>query len=145
MGQAKLRKSEISALKAAPKAMTNIIAVRHLVGGKCEFAAFAVVLPKTPTHNKNNLLEFICCMDWLHTPPAGAIAEYLIQTNSFKMTSSYGEMGYVLNFYEPGADPSIPAGQHSCREIGAYPSSKASEMREMYTAKFANEMEIRRY
>ena len=121
MGQAKLRAKEIEQLKAKPAKEFGILAIRHCQDGSKEFAHFAATYKK-PTLNKNDLLTYICMKDWLHTPPAGAIAEYLWQTNTFAMMEKFnGAEAFIINFYEFDKEISARKGDkvYSCREIMA--------------------------
>ena len=67
-----------------PKLSIEILAIRHQKNGLPEFTQFAVEKVK-PINDKNRLLAAICKNKWGHKPPYNYIAEYLIQTNSFKM------------------------------------------------------------
>jgi hypothetical protein len=119
MGQAKIRAKEIAALKSQPAKEFGILAIRHCQDGSKEFAHFAATYAK-PKLNKNDLLTYICMKDWLHTPPAGAIAEYLWQTNTFAMMEQFsGAEAFVINFYEYDEEISARKGDKvcSCREI----------------------------
>jgi hypothetical protein len=132
MGQAKQRQAEIQALKARV-VMTPVIALRHLTDGTFEMVSFQAVLPAKGKNDKSALLEAICCKDWLHTPPVDFIIDYLLQTKSYQ---GAGQYGYLINFYEPGADEDAPVGAHSCRLIAAYQAERHAEIQE----NFMNEM-----
>ena len=121
MGQAKLRAKEIAELKAKPAKEFGILAIRHCQDGSTEFAHFAATYEK-PTLNKQDLLRYICMKDWLHTPPAGAIAHYLWQTNTFAMMEKFnGAEAFIINFYEFDEEISARKGDKvfSCRKIMA--------------------------
>lgn len=122
MGQAKQRQAEITALKAS-KTTVRFLAIRHTEDGEREFCHGEASLGK-PVNNKNALLHHICVNDWLHNPPAGEIAEYLIQTNTYaemKMFNKEKEMAYIINFYEVDEEFTRREGKktYSCRQITA--------------------------
>jgi len=118
VGQAKNRKAEINALKSAPKKTFSILAIRHTECGSREMVCFQASYAK-PVHNKKDLLAYICLKDWLHTPPVGAITDYLFQTNTFAMTEQFGITGYEINFYEVDDELTAKNGNktYSCRLI----------------------------
>jgi len=125
MGQAKQRKAEIDALKAAgPRTMptleVDILAIRHTRIGKPEFVYFTTDLGKTK-NPKDVLLHRICTRDWLHNPPSDNIAEYLVQTNTYQHTQLFGKEGdraYVINFHEIDEEFTAKNGRptYSCRQ-----------------------------
>ena len=121
MGQAKQRKAEIEQLKNAPGKHYKILAIRHCEDGSKEFAYFGAEYEK-PTHNKADLLNYICCKDWVHKAPAGAIADYLWQTTTFAMLgkADYVE-GFEINFQEYDKEISARKGEkvYSCRRVVA--------------------------
>lgn len=97
-----------------PKLSIEILAIRHQKNGLPEFTQFAVEKVK-PINDKNRLLAAICKNKWGHKPPYNYIAEYLIQTNSFKMFEGFGQTnGYIINFYESDYDRPET---YSCRDI----------------------------
>ncbi len=61
MGQAKLRKSEIAALKAQSPNL-NILAIRHMKNGQQEICTFSVEKKSVPAMpaSKFELLIYIC-------------------------------------------------------------------------------------
>lgn len=118
MGQAKQRKAEIQSLKAS-KTTIKFLAIRHCENGEREFAHAEASVGK-PVNDKTTLLRHICVNDWLHTPPAGAIAEYLLQTDTYKMMGQFHpDAAYVINFYEVDKEYSQKTGKKTfaCREI----------------------------
>jgi len=139
MGQAKQRKAEIDALKARLTTV-RIFAIRHCENGEKEFAHGEVSLGK-PVNDKTALLRRICMNDWLHNPPMDEIAEYLIQSNSYKTFSAFGTNtahGFVINFYEVDEEFSRKTGEktYSCRAIIGMPKNKLDD----YAYKFADEL-----
>jgi hypothetical protein len=139
MGQAKQRKAEITALKES-KTTVRFLAIRHTEDGEREFCHGEASIGK-PVNSKNALLRHICVNNWLHNPPAGEIAEYLIQTNTYadmKMFNKEKEMAYVINFYEVDSEMSIRQGSktYSCREIWAMTPDKVKE----YAVMLADEL-----
>ena len=120
MGQAKLRKAEIDALKSSPTAV-SFLAIRHQKDGKPEFAHATVDLFGKTQNNKDHLLNHICLKVWGHNPPVEAIAEYLTMTQTYSMFKSmHDNPGWIINFYEYDKEfsqPGKPA--HSCRNIMA--------------------------
>lgn len=99
----------------------GILAIRHCEDGSPEFVHFAATY-STPKNDKNALLHRICTKDWAHTPPAGFIAEYLFQTNTFAMMQNFGGAeAFILNFYEVDAEATAKNGKKtfSCRDIMA--------------------------
>lgn len=119
MGQAKIRAKEIEQLKNTKGKTYSILAIRHCEDGSREFAYFEADREK-PTLPKNDLLAFICLKDWLHNPPAPAIAHYLWQTNTFQILESANYIeGFIINFYEYDREMSAKKGQKSfsCRQI----------------------------
>lgn len=130
MGQAKQRKTEIEALKAS-KTTVRFLAIRHTEDGEREFCHGEVNIGK-PVNSKNALLQHICMNHWLHTPPMGEIAEYLIQTRTYediKMFNKEKEQAYVINFYEVDSEISAKIGKksYSCRQIWAMSPEKVKE------------------
>jgi hypothetical protein len=130
MGQAKQRKAEIEALKAS-KTTVRFLAVRHCEDGNREFAHAEATISKS-VNNKNELLRDICLNDWLHNPPAGEIAEYLVQTNTYSTTTMLNknkEMAFIINFYEVDKEFSRREGKktYSCRDIIALTPNKLKE------------------
>jgi hypothetical protein len=121
MGQAKLRAKEIEQLKNAKGKEYSILAIRHCEDGSKEFCYFQAS-PEKITFAKNDLLSYICLKDWIHTPPAAAIAHYLWQTNTFQMMNNFDYVeGFEINFFE--YDPEISARKGdkvcSCRTVVA--------------------------
>jgi len=103
----------------------GILAIRHTRSGAPEFVHFAATVCR-PKNDKNALLRAICTKDWVHTPPAGYIAEYLFQTQSFAMFDGMGQAsGYVINFYESDYDSPET---YSCRDIIAGDRDSIKEM-----------------
>lgn len=150
MGQAKQRKAEIAALKAS-KTNIRFFAVRHCENGEKEFAHAEVTLGK-PVNGKNELLRHICLNDWLHNPPVEHIAEYLVQTNTYKMFSQFNNSdakGFVINFYEVDEEYSRQVGQkaHSAREIMAMPVEAVKDYAEKVSAelKATGEYSVKEY
>jgi hypothetical protein len=128
LGQAKQRKTEIEALKAS-KTTVRFLAVRHCEDGEREFAFAEATLGK-PVNSKNALLHHICMNDWVHTPPVDAIAEYLVQTNTYAMMKQFNpDAAYVINFYEVDKEFSIREGKktYSCRDIIGMTPEKIKE------------------
>ena len=113
MGQARRRKAEIEQLKASTLEI-EFLAIRHCEDGQEEFFHTQCKVPQRPQFDKNSLLQYICLKDWLHTPPASAVAEYLIQTKTFEMFSDPKEYGYIINFYEVDKEITARKGQKSC-------------------------------
>jgi len=139
MGQAKQRQAEIAALKAS-KTTIRFFAIRHCENGEKEFAHAEATIGK-PVNNKNDLLRHICVKDWLHQPPVSEIAEYLVQTNTYKMFSQFNNSaskGFVINFYEVDKEYSRQIGQKAfaAREIMAMPVEAVKD----YAEKFAAEL-----
>ena len=138
MGQAKLRKAEIDALKAS-KTTVQFLAVRYCENGETEFAHAEVQMGK-PRNDKNSLLQHICMNDWVHTPPVQHIAEYLLQTKTYEMFSKFsnGDEGYIIHFYEVDEEFSRKNGQKtfSCRDIMSVPRDALKE----YARKLADEL-----
>lgn len=137
MGQAKNRKAEIAELKAS-KTTVRFLAIRHCEDGEREFAFAEATLGK-PVNNKNALLRHICMNDWVHNPPVDAIAEYLIQTNTYAMMKQFNpDAGYVINFYEVDKEFSLQAGQKtfSARDIMGMGKDELKD----YAHKFAEEL-----
>ena len=127
MGQAKHRKAEIDALKAQKPRNYGILAVRHCEDGQVEFAYFGADYHK-PKNDKGALLRHICLKDWVHTPPAGLIADYLWQTTTFKMLGDNPNVeSFVLNFFEVDDEMTAKRGEkaYSCRHILAGPADHA--------------------
>lgn len=137
MGQAKQRKAEIEALKAT-KTTVRFLAIRHCEDGEREFAFAEATLGK-PVNNKNALLRHICMNDWVHNPPVDAIAEYLIQTNTYQTMKQFNpDAGYIINFHEVDAEYTRQLGQktYACREI----VSMGNDALKDYAHKFAEEL-----
>ncbi len=119
MGQAKIRAKEIATLKSQPGREYAILAIRHCEDGSQEFAYFAANYSK-PKNDKSALLNRICLNDWVHTPPAGNIAEYLFHTNTFAMTQQFpNAQAYIINFFEVDKEFTAKEGKksYSCRDI----------------------------
>ena len=134
MGQAKQRQAEINTLKAS-KTTVKFLAIRHCEDGEKEFCHGEAQIGK-PVNNKNALLKHICVNDWLHNPPAGEIAEYIIQTFTYadmKMFNKEKEMAYVINFYEVDEEFSRREGKktYSCRQILAMTPDKIKAYADM--------------
>lgn len=127
MGQAKNRKAEIAQLKQT-KRLVKILAIRHCADGQSEFAYFGAELPSDVRNSKNALLSHICLNNWLHTPPAYEIAEYLVQTDTFKEMKQFGvsAAAFEINFFERDTDPSGRS-THSCRMIYGIPDEAQAE------------------
>ena len=147
MGQAKLRKSEIAALKAQ-SADLNIVAIRHMKNGQREVCTFSVEKKSVPAMpaSKPQLVTYICTNKWLHNPPAMAIAGYLLMTDSYKFFKMLGKnvYGYVMNFYEQDI---VRTDKCSCREIIALGSQEqwdAYVKSTLNTLKAANDMDIKK-
>ena len=112
----------------------GILAIRHNRLGKPEFVHFAATVCR-PKNDKNALLKTICTRAWVHTPPAGFIAEYLFQTQSFAMFDGMGQAdGYVINFYESDRDR---PGTYSCRDIIAGDAASIKDMADDMRKQFA--------
>jgi len=104
----------------------TILAIKHYPDSGPEFAFYDITCSQHTINSKECLLSRICQRDWLHTPPAMEIAEYLLQTESYKMFSRFDQAcGYVINFYE--SDPDRP-NTYSCRDIIAAPRAGVREM-----------------
>lgn len=137
MGQAKQRQAEINALKAS-KTTVRFFAIRHCENGEKEFV-FAEASVGKPVNNKNALLRHICVNDWLHTPPAGEIAEYLLQTNTYQTMKMFQpDAAYVINFYEVDKEFSQKTGQktYACRDIIGMSKDKL----DAYARQYAEEL-----
>lgn len=134
MGAAKNRKVEIAALKAAPKQMVKVFAVRNAKNGGTEFVKFGFV-PVAAINSKSALLRSVACSVWGHTAPCVQIAEYLTLTDSYAMMSKLQKpVGYFIEFFEDDADR---PGMYSCRTVcgirtdeqfDAFVDSKVAEM-----------------
>ena len=108
-----------------PAREVSILAIRHTKLGQPEFVYFKTNVCR-PKNDKSALLRRICTKDWVHTPPAGYIAEYLFQTNSFAMFDGMGQTdGYVINFYESDYDR---PDTYSCRDIIAGNAASIKDM-----------------
>lgn len=139
MGQARQRKAEIDALKAKLTTV-RFFAIRHCEDGQKEFAMSEVSFNSKQVNSKQALLREICLKDWLHTPPVGLIAEYLVQTTSYQVMGQMfnAEIGYVINFHE--VDQEMLAlhneKRYSCRRVTGMSQEKLAE----YADKFAKEL-----
>ena len=108
------------AQKPQPKEYA-IMAIRHCEQGNPEFVHFAATYA-TPKNDKSALLHRICTKDWLHTPPANFIAEYLFQTKTFEMMQNFGGAeAFIINFHEVDQEATAQNGKKtfSCRDIMA--------------------------
>ena len=125
MGQAKLRKAEIDALKSSSTAI-SFVAIRHQKNAQPEYVHATVDLFGQTKNNKDHLLNHICLSRWGHNPPVEAIAEYLTLTKSYSMFHKmHDNPGWVINFYEYDEEFSKLEGKpaHSCRDIMAVASA----------------------
>ena len=118
MGQAKNRAAEIQALKNTPR-LLNVLAVRHGANGVKEFVSFGFDANAKPKNSKNSLLPKICLNVWGHSAPVAYIAEYLLQTDTYKAASVLNLTAFELNFYEKDVDPQGRE-TFSCRGIQAF-------------------------
>jgi hypothetical protein len=134
MGQAKLRAQEIQDLKTKLSTV-HFFAIRHCKDGHKEIALSRVTLNPRQVNDRQALLREICLKDWLHTPPAGLIAEYLVQTKTYQFQSQMqtADIGYVINFHEVDQDNSR---QYSCRVIMGMTSADL----ETWAADFAQQL-----
>jgi len=141
MGEAKRRKAEIRAIKAANNVEQKLVimAIRHCKDGNPEVTSFhTTYIPKNAksntltTNEKSALLKEICRKNWGHAAPAKLITLYLLQTQAFKFFSQIdNDRGFVINFYE--CDPDSPnGGSYSCRDIIAMPSDAVMDYAKEY-------------
>ena len=139
MGQAKQRQAEINALKAQLTTV-RFFAIRHCEDGQKEFALSEVSFNTKLVNNKAALLREICLKDWLHTPPVGLIAEYLVQTTSYQVMAQMNnaDIGYVINFHEVDQEMSALRNEkrYSCRQIMGMTRAKL----DTYAAEFAKQL-----
>jgi len=93
----------------------KILAVRHCADGNQEFVSFQGNIGKS-FNSKDALLRHICLKNWVHTPPAAQIEEYVGQTQAYAMFKQMGMnfAGIELHFYEVDEDR---PNTYSCRQI----------------------------
>ncbi len=138
MGQAKLRAKEIAELKSRMVDL-EILAIKHYPDSRPEMVHYNIQIPAATKNNRDHLLAYICQREWLHNPPAQAIAEYLLQTKSYEMFSQFNpDNGYIINFHK--SDPDRP-NTHSCRDIIATPREALKEMAHDMGKEFAQDSE----
>lgn len=119
MGQAKQRRAEIEQLKSK-LTKVSFFAIRHCEDGSKEFALSEVSFNLKDASDKTALLREICLKDWVHTPPVGLIAQYLVQTTSYQVMGQLqnANIGYVINFHEVDEQRSSKGEKrYSCRHI----------------------------
>ena len=102
----------------------NVIAYLHNADGSFEVAAFKSECPEKAWNSKDSLLFHITKQGWGHNPPTSLIAEYLLQTQAYKLSKRMNKVGgYEVHFYKKGADKSNPE-SYSCRQIHFYDTEK---------------------
>ena len=145
MGQARNRRAEIETLKSKPKFQVDVefLAIRHLRDGTREFAHARIGFESNRLSDKGALLSLICRGDWLHNPPVDRIAEYLVQTNSYKMVTEFMSeqrdgLGFIINFFE--SDPERPE-TYSCRFIHTMPTESLRAQAQEMAAELADDPE----
>jgi len=103
----------------------NVIAYLHRPDGSFELCAFKSDCPDKAYNSKDALLFNITKQDWGHNPPSSLIAEYLLQTQSYKMYKTMKQDGgFEVHFYMKGADDSNRE-SYSCRQIIGYGTEEA--------------------
>jgi hypothetical protein len=113
MGQAKLRKDEISLLKT--NNCMKIIAVKHLKDG----SNIVLTLNKEVMNryeSKDILLNKICLSSWFDNLPLNEINQYVALTDGYKIAKLFNSYAVALHFYE--SDRDMPS-TYSCRDIVA--------------------------
>jgi hypothetical protein len=120
MGQAKLRKEEITQLKSIENnyiefkcESIKFIAVMHNKDNTDEVVGFEATI-KEIKDSKANLLKKICTKRWGFNPPLSEIAEYLLLTDGYKIAKLFNSYGVAVHFYESDLD--VPS-TYSCRNI----------------------------
>lgn len=122
MGQAKIRREEINALKAKSTFSKGnvgdqiyLIAIKHCKNGVRNIAVIDLKVTVCD-RSRDQLLHDICTQSWGERSLFQKIANYMSMSSNYQLFKTMGVYGYAINFYESDRDFD---GAYSCREITA--------------------------
>jgi|GEM_PF-3033297 hypothetical protein len=122
MGQAKIRREEIKALKAKKNCaqsnignQINLIAIKHCKNGNKTIAVIDLQVSDCKK-SRDQLLKEICTQEWKNLSNFQKITNYFSMSSNYQLYKILGMYGFAINFYECDQDF---YGAYSCREIVA--------------------------